>query len=270
MGMFYQYDLSKIRQFIENLGEEILTLRDNNLQVKIKDDGSKVTNGDHYSHDRLCDFLSRHYPYPIISEEQENPQLFPITTQWVMDPIDGTSHYLKHQHDFSIMLALVHNQEPIMAIIYQPAHRNGYYAEMNKGSFRFNRGKESKPIQIDLKTPVAKRVFQISSIQNYTKEYEWFAKRNIHNYHIRGGIGMKLGAIAEGTAHYFLNFDRPLKVWDVLPSILLAKEAGAWIRNAKGGKIIYDESGYALSQGLVVAPDQEILSLLQETIEYVC
>ena len=40
---------------------------------------------------------------------------------WIVDPIDGTKEFIKRNGEFTVNIALIENQKPILGIIYVPA-----------------------------------------------------------------------------------------------------------------------------------------------------
>lgn len=78
-------------------GQEAMQLRKQGLEVKIKPDGSKVTNADLAADKIVFDGLNAIDPsIEIISEEcvKQNPR-GEYKNAWVVDPIDGTSAFVK-------------------------------------------------------------------------------------------------------------------------------------------------------------------------------
>ena len=55
---------------------------------------------------------------------------------WIVDPIDGTRAFLSGSQDWSIAVALLHEDKPILGIVYAPAHGLLYEAELGGGATR--------------------------------------------------------------------------------------------------------------------------------------
>ena len=54
---------------------------------------------------------------------------------WVIDPIDGTSYFIKGIPQFSISVALVEDHVPVLGIVYNPATQELFTAEKGKGLY---------------------------------------------------------------------------------------------------------------------------------------
>ena len=39
---------------------------------------------------------------------------------WIIDPLDGTKEFVKRNGEFTVNIALIHNGNPIMGVIYVP------------------------------------------------------------------------------------------------------------------------------------------------------
>ena len=59
----------------------------------------------------------------------------PSAYKWVIDPIDGTNNFLHAIPFFCISLALLHNDEIMAGVIYNPITTELYYAEKGQGAF---------------------------------------------------------------------------------------------------------------------------------------
>jgi 3'(2'), 5'-bisphosphate nucleotidase len=107
-------------------GKEILEIRkQNRVEVKIKQDGSPVTNADIRADCIIVEQLAKEFPELIfITEEMsEYPKEgCPKTEAFVLvDPLDGTKGYIKGGDYFTVNIALIVHQEPVVGIIYAPA-----------------------------------------------------------------------------------------------------------------------------------------------------
>jgi fructose-1,6-bisphosphatase/inositol monophosphatase family enzyme len=52
----------------------------------------------------------------------------------LVDPLDGTTHFLDGSPDHAIMLALVEAGQTVCAVVHQPQHRHTYTAELGSGT----------------------------------------------------------------------------------------------------------------------------------------
>ncbi|XP_060077776.1 inositol polyphosphate 1-phosphatase-like [Ylistrum balloti] len=175
------------------------------------------------------------------------------------------------------MLALVKNKVPLLSFIYAPAYGKGYFAAQGEGAYLFFKKDfkaipnekvfEQNRIHVDKATPIENRIFLISSMKKYRREVEWFESQAIHDYQIKGSIGLKIGSIAEKKAHYYLNTNSYLKIWDVLPVQLLLQEAGGVIGDMFGNELTYPNNHFQLEQGLFAAPQFSFKNSFQHLVK---
>ncbi len=100
--------------------------------VTKKADGSGVTSADIAVSKFLHKHLRNEFPLiPIICEEGElrevSGEIF-----FLIDPIDGTSSFIKGDVEFCINIALVKNKKPIFGLIYAPLFEGGKMAFSNE------------------------------------------------------------------------------------------------------------------------------------------
>lgn len=91
-----------------------------------KDDDSLVTTADHACHEFLVEKLaSLNFNIPIISEENSDTEMAefrqnPPAVYWLIDPLDGTSGFVRGTGHFAINVALVHDTQAIAGWISWP------------------------------------------------------------------------------------------------------------------------------------------------------
>ena len=55
-----------------------------------------------------------------------------------MDPLDGTSDFIDKTGEFTVMIALVKNKQPILGVIAWPTEKTIFAAQKGKGAFRYS------------------------------------------------------------------------------------------------------------------------------------
>jgi len=115
-------------------GKAIMEVYNTVFDVEIKDDKSPLTEADKRANDVINSHLIK-TDTPIISEE--NKQLdYNVrkkwTECWVVDPVDGTKEFIKRNGEFTVNIAFVRNNVPILGVIYVPATKELYYANVDE------------------------------------------------------------------------------------------------------------------------------------------
>ena len=122
--MAHRYD--EFVKFANFLADESSIILNKYFRTKIninkKEDNTPVTIADQNTELKIRELISSQYPsHGILGEEYEQ-----INTNadfiWVIDPIDGTRSFIAGHKDFGTLIALLHNNKPILGIINCPAH----------------------------------------------------------------------------------------------------------------------------------------------------
>jgi histidinol-phosphatase len=117
--------------------------RDPTLAVRRKPDGSPVTPADVQVEDALRLRLATARPDDaVLGEEQGGSGSFGSRRTWVLDPIDGTSHFARGRTGFATLIALVTDGVPVVGIVAMPGRglrwwgAVGIGAQSTEGSLR--------------------------------------------------------------------------------------------------------------------------------------
>ncbi|MEA3231235.1 MAG: inositol monophosphatase family protein, partial [Thermodesulfobacteriota bacterium] len=112
-------------------GRAILEIYQHDMEIEYKADKSPLTAADRASHEILSRYLkAAPVQIPILSEEGRD---IPFTerreweTFWLVDPLDGTKEFIKHNGEFTVNIALVQNGSPQLGIIYVPVKDTLYF-----------------------------------------------------------------------------------------------------------------------------------------------
>ena len=119
-------EIQKIIETIIGAGKAVLEIYNTgDFMVEKKSDNSPLTLADTASHNIIKEKLLSFYPHiPILSEEGkeiEYEKRKDWKRFWLVDPLDGTKEFIKKNGEFTINIALVEDNIPVLGIIYAPA-----------------------------------------------------------------------------------------------------------------------------------------------------
>lgn len=227
-------------------GDEILSVYDTDFSVEIKEDKSPVTKADKKASEKISQVLSS-FNIPVLSEEGD-PIDFSIRkhwkTLWIIDPLDGTKEFVKRNGEFTVNIALIDNNVPILGVIYSPVFKDIYFAAKGIGSFKIHRH-DFIPFIDEITQSSLENLFRVAKklpIKSERKNYVVVASRSHMSsetyYHIEDiknhykeveivttGSSIKLCWIAEGVADEYPRFG-PTMEWDTAAGHAILKEAG--------------------------------------------
>lgn len=226
-------EIEKINEIAVKAGNAIMEIYNNETlskEIDYKSDKSPLTLADKASHDVIVNGLEEQYPdIPIISEEGAD---IPFDTRktwktfWLIDPLDGTKEFIKRNGQFTVNIALIHENKPIAGIIYAPALNTLYYGDKEKGAFKQAGTELAKPIKVNGKKD--QDLVAVRSGSHAAPEEEIVLKKFGATTSISKGSSLKFCMVAEGSADIYYRHG-PTMEWDTA--------AGQAILEAAGGKV---------------------------------
>lgn len=231
-------------------GKEILKIYETDFSVEKKSDDSPLTRADTASNKIITNAL-KNTGLPVLSEEgrdipyreRKNWDAF-----WLVDPLDGTKEFIKKNDEFTVNIALVKNNKPVMGIIYVPVLDILYFGSLDEGAFKCE--KLCTPM------PENKNISHLASIsdalplKNLNKKFTVVASRShlsketaafidqLKSEHgevatISRGSSLKLCMVAEGRADIYPRF-APTSEWDTAAGHAIVLSAGGIVTTADG------------------------------------
>jgi len=241
------YSLHKIQ--IDNIieialkaGEAILDIyKRDDFGIETKSDNSPLTLADKASHNIILKGLRQAYPeIPVLSEEGKN---IPYDERkhwsqfWLVDPLDGTKEFIKRNGEFTVNIALIENNFPILGIIYAPDLDILYYGHKGHGAFK--RENRNGIIAIHVQTPENGTIAVKSRSHSSEADETFFKKYNVVDT-ISVGSSLKFCMVAEGKAHIYYRHG-PTWEWDTAAGQAIAEAAGARVTDVEGKRLRYNK-----------------------------
>ena len=232
-------------------GEAIMEIYDQGFEVEIKSDNSPLTKADKASSKIIAQDLEQ-TSIPVIDEESKQ---LPFSERkgwelcWIVDPLDGTKEFIKRNGEFTVNIALVKEGKPLLGVIYVPATKVIYFADVVKNK-AFRSQLKSHQTSFETILDTAERIEPeapgeklkvvgsrshmneettnfIQGLQSEGKTVEIVSK----------GSSLKFCLVAEGSAHIYPRF-APTMEWDTA--------AGQALCNAVGVDVISTKTNEAL------------------------
>ena len=122
-------------------GNKVLEYYNDDIEVTDKNDSSPLTKADLASNKIILKSLhDLDKTIPILSEESlvEWNKRKNWKKYWLVDPLDGTKEFIKKNGEFTVNIALIEKNKPILGIIFVPAKTLIYFAQKNNGSYKLS------------------------------------------------------------------------------------------------------------------------------------
>ncbi|MBN1388660.1 MAG: 3'(2'),5'-bisphosphate nucleotidase CysQ [Bacteroidales bacterium] len=224
------------------------------IETTLKKDKSPVTNADLKSNKIINDNL-KVTGIPVLSEENKTVpynERKSWKSLWIVDPLDGTKEFLKRNGEFTVNIALVINNKPVLGVIYAPVTKELYFGCPGMGSFRAiveDKDQDTERIiegavrlpssnQNSTNTIVVSRSHIDGATEEYIRSRSGPSEKTVL---VSRGSALKICMVAEGTARYYPRFG-PTMEWDIAAGHAIAQYAGKTIRRIDdGGEISYNK-----------------------------
>ena len=240
-------------------GEAILEVYHGEIDVSYKEDDSPLTLADKRAHSAIASHLSsdstrsirilseegKHTPY----EERQGWEYY-----WLVDPLDGTKEFVKRSDEFTVNIALIKKNKPVLGIVFLPAIGCLYFAAEGLGSYKLEdvgaigqlvagAGEltdEDKPLRTLIEASISLPLQQsfnkspdqlhlVGSRSHGTEALSEFVEKMKHHYKkvdfVPAGSALKLCLVAEGSADIYPRFG-PTMEWDTAAGHCVVEQSG--------------------------------------------
>lgn len=251
--------LDPVIQVAYQAGKVIMELYDAGFSVGQKSDHTPVTEADMAANHVIETRLKELTPHlPILTEETKPTSFAQRQTwqrYWLIDPLDGTREFIKHNGEFTVNIALIDGDEPVMGVVYAPVMGVLYFAAKGQGAFK--QESTNKPQAIHVRDKCSGKTVIACGRSNPSKEINTFLA-NLGEYKIiRVGSALKSCLVAEGTADLYARLG-PTCEWDTAAAQCVVEEAGGAITDTNMQRLRYNTKDDLLNPHFFVAGDQSI------------
>lgn len=236
-------DINSINAIAVEAGKAILEVYNDeqaSSSVSYKEDKSPLTLADMRSNEVIVAGLEKAYPYiPVLSEESADVDFETRKNwdyYWCVDPLDGTKEFIDRNGEFTVNIALIHKNAPILGVIYVPCKETLYYGDTN-GSFKQIKG--SEPIQIQANHKPDGWVSVGSRSHADGSESEYLSAFPVTEQ-LSAGSSLKFCLIAEGLAQVYYR-KGPTMEWDTAAGHAIAARSGAIMQGFNGEAFMYNK-----------------------------
>ncbi len=216
------------------------------IRIEEKERNDFVTNIDRAAEEEIVSQIQRAFPDDnLLGEESglikgKNPQ---AETTWYIDPLDGTTNFIRGIPHFAVSIAAVTKGRIEHAVVYDPIRREEFTASRGRGAAingrRLRVSKQGEFSGALIGTGIPYRASQQPLMQDYLKCVEHFAKEG-SGIRRAGSASLDLAYVAAGRLDAFWEY--ALRPWDIAAGILLITEAGGLVSDFQGGETFF-ESG---------------------------
>jgi 3'(2'), 5'-bisphosphate nucleotidase len=235
----------QLTEVARQAGAEILKIYVADFTTTRKADQSPVTDADLAAEaSNLAALLSLTPEIPIVAEEQAHARGLPESAParfWLVDPLDGTKEFVARNGEFTVNIALIEREVPVLGIVHLPALRETYRGHSGIAE-RSADGAPFKPIQA--RNPPAEGSTMTISRSHASRE---LVKAEEMGEQIAGtivaGSSLKFCRLAEGAADLYPRLG-PTMEWDTAAGHAILAAAGGSVTTLDGEPLLYGKPGF--------------------------
>ena len=229
--MLDQIDIQDIVKIAKDAGKAIMKIYNQDFAVEYKTDNSPLTIADQKANEIIVTSLNRlpvntllQKSIPILSEEGRN---VPYDERknwdyfWLIDPLDGTKEFVKRNGEFTINIALIHKENPVLGVVYSPVLNVCYWAKSNEGAFKDGK---KLPLKTKRQRDVYKIVASRSHMSSETKDFIEAIDTDKEKVIVSIGSSLKICLVAEGEANIYPRLG-PTMEWDTAAAHAIVNES---------------------------------------------
>ncbi|MGD8112347.1 inositol-1-monophosphatase [Vibrio sp. TRT 21S02] len=244
-------------------GNHIAKSLENSEKIESTQKGTNdfVTNVDKEAEAIIIDVIKNSYPdHSIIAEENGLIEGKDSDVQWIIDPLDGTTNFVKGLPHFSVSIAVRLKGKTEVACVYDPMLNELFTAQRGAGAQLNNARIRVKEVK-DLQGTVLATGFPFKQKQHSESYFKILSSLFVDcaDFRRTGSAALDLCYLASGRVDGF--FELGLKPWDIAAGELIAREAGAIVTDFAGG------TEYMKSGNVVASSARGVKNLLKHVRE---
>ncbi len=230
------------------------------IDIREKNPNDFVSNVDLASEAVLIETIRESYPdHLIISEESGETGDANSEYRWVLDPIDGTTNFIKGLPHFAISIAVYKHNKLEAALVYNPVTDEMFCASRGQGATLNDRKIRAASKVLPENAVIATGIpFKNPELHSKTMSSLKNVLVTFPDIRRAGAASLDLCYVACGRVDGYYEFG--LSEWDIAAGVLIAQESGAIVSDTSGGLT-------HLSSGNVVAAPPKVYKALVKAIK---
>ena len=248
--------LNDVRQLAKQAGEKILEVYGTEFSVEDKEDKSPLTAADLASHNAIIAGLKALTPdIPVLSEEDAKipfEERAARQTYWLIDPLDGTKEFIKRNGEFTVNIALIHDGEPVLGVVYVPVSGVTYAACEGQGAIKETPGEGEQAIHVRKLSDAPIAV--VGSRSHQGDSLKAFLKKLGNHEIVSMGSSLKICLVAEGVADVYPRLGLTSE-WDTAAAHCVVVQAGGSLTDLEMQPLRYNTKDSLLNPFFFVFGD---------------
>jgi 3'(2'), 5'-bisphosphate nucleotidase len=228
------------------------------IREKAKDD--LVTRADMVANQIITQRLKSVLPDHAVLTEEDADTWGKTGSEWVwmVDPLDGTSDFIKANGEFVTMVGLTHFGKPTVGVVVEPATGLELYACKGLGTYKSQLSGEGRPSRVKISDTADPRHLRLAVSRSHRdpRVDEVIQLLKVQDVISSGSVGRKVALVISGEADIYVHPARGTKLWDTCAPEVIVSEAGGVLLSGMGEPIAYLRPSNDIENpyGLLVCP----------------
>ena len=217
------------------------------LNITEKQANDYVSEVDQRAEQEIIQILRRAYPdHAILAEESGESE--GNDYQWIIDPLDGTTNFLRGIPQFSVSIALAHKGKLELGVVYDPAKDEMFMASKGNGA-QLNDRRIRVTQRKTMRGALLGTGFPFRADQDLDLYLKTFKALTPDTAGVRrpGSAALDLAYVAAGRYDAFWEFG--LNRWDMAAGAMIVSEAGGVVTDINGSDAFL-KSGNVLASNI--------------------
>jgi len=230
---------SELRNYLTVLCKEVALFIKGELDkvsasdIEEKELNSLVSYVDKHAEEMIVTALRKVTPEAGFITEEDTKDDRSQTQTWIVDPLDGTTNYLRKIPHFSISIALMEEDTITLGIVYEVMLDISYTAIKGPGAWANDQAIKVSSIA-DMSDAIVVTGFPYKKDSNMEVSFDIlrYCIMNCRGVRRLGSAALDLAYVACGKIDIY--YENSLNVWDIAAGILLVQEAGGVVSDYNG------------------------------------
>jgi myo-inositol-1(or 4)-monophosphatase len=222
-----------------------------------KIDGSLCTEADTAAQLALVKKLQAIVNVPVLGEEMSEAEQQAIWQSgsdgiWCVDPVDGTSNFVRGLPYFAVSVALLRGGNAVLGVVYDPVKDEVFAAEQGKGAFLNGDklvGRETAKCLAEALANVDLKRLDTKLVERLAAHPPYSSQRNF------GASTLDWCYTAVGRYDVYLHGGQ--KLWDYAAGLLILRESGGYVCTIEQDEF---EQGDIWHRSVVAARDEKLFT----------
>lgn len=241
-------------------GSAIMKVYAGEFAVERKDDNSPLTAADLAAHRAIIDGLHVLTPQiPVLSEESAVQAGWDERRRWarywLVDPLDGTREFVKRNGEFTVNIALIHEHQPVLGVVFAPALDEMYWAWRGGNAF-FSDTRQSGKVELHVRRRGNPLLIAGSRSHADPRLTAALAKLGAHELKPLGS-SLKFCRAARAEVDLYIRYGLTSE-WDTAAGQCVLEQAGGGVTDLSGVSLRYNAKESLLNPDFLAFGDTAV------------